>query len=158
MKRGWFRSERSERPCPAAEDLWAFVEGGIASEARDGIREHLISCAWCSEKVARMADPAAPVSEPVPAGLDRKTRQLWTRNPVAVLWRSQVLWMLLFIGSLGTSFATPRYYKQFLVLALVSGIRWALSERARHSITISKLSTAQDTSRISSRTKDRSPL
>lgn len=141
-KQGWFKASEPAAPCPAMDELWGFSLGELAAERRDSVREHLTGCVWCTEKVARFAESGvqnASAAEPVPDALNRKTRRLWAQNPLSRIWRSSLFWMTLFVGSLAASFTQPRYYKQFLVIALVAGIRWALSERARHSILISRI-------------------
>lgn len=150
---GWFKSQEPQGACPAADELFFFVQGGMAAERRDAVRGHLAGCVWCSEKIARLSEgDAASASETVPDALHRKTRRLWSANPLQKIWRSQILWMTLFVASLLISFGQPRYYKQFLVIALVSGIRWALSERsARHSITVTRLDTPSTSNRSSAK-------
>lgn len=141
-KQGWFKASDSPSACPAADELWSFGRGEMTADRRDAMRDHLTACVWCSEKIARTAelDKTAPFAEPAPADLDRKARRrLGSGYSFKTIWQSQFLWMTLFLASLLISFGTPRYYKQFLVIALVSGIRWALSERARHTLMITKL-------------------
>ncbi len=142
-QQGWFKSQEPQTSCPSADELFFFVRGSMAADRRDTVREHMAGCVWCSEKIARLAEgDAAAGSEPVPDALSRRTRRLWHSHPLQKIWRSPMLWMTLFIVSLGISFGLPRYYKQFLVIALVAGIRWAMNERlARHHITVTKLET-----------------
>jgi hypothetical protein len=137
-KQSWFKASEPSGPCPPADELWSFGRGALAADRRDALKEHLSECVWCSEKIARMTEPSGvPDSEAaaVPDDLDRRLRKHWTVSPFVRIWRSQILWMVLFVGSVLVSFADPRHYKQWLVIALVTGVRWALSERAaRHTI------------------------
>lgn len=155
---GWFKSSGTAGDCLAADELWLFGRGELTADRRDAVRDHLTVCVWCSEKVARLTDPVLSPSDstadPVPPGLNRQTRRLWTPSPVLRIWRSQALWAIFFVASIGISFGVPRYHKQFLVIALVCGIRWALSGRAnRQSISIAKID-AGDASGRSSRQRD----
>jgi hypothetical protein len=136
-KRSWFKASEPSGPCPSADELWSFGRGDLAAGRRDALKEHLSECVWCSEKIARIIEPPG---EPdavaaAPEELDRRLRRNWTVSPFTRVWRSQVLWMVLFVGSVLISFNAPRHYKQWLVIALVTGVRWAMSERAaRHTI------------------------
>lgn len=152
--KGWIKAAKPEGACPAADELWRFGQGELAIERRDAVRGHLTECVWCRETAARISELDAagaatplsgktsaspvqpPFDAPVPPSLDRKTRRIWSADPWRRLWRSQALWMALFALSIGVSFFQPRYYKQFLVIALVAGIRWALSERAAHRVAV----------------------
>jgi hypothetical protein len=141
-KQGWFKAAQSQNPCPEADVLWGFSNGELASDRRDAIKSHLIECAWCCEKIARFGEVAgnkACEEAPVPPSLDQKLRAHWTKPMLQRIWVSQGLWAVLFIVSMTISFADSRHYKQWLVMALVTGARWALSERAaRYQITVSQ--------------------
>lgn len=159
-KQGWFRASEPPTPCPAADELWGFERGTLAAVRQDEIRAHLTECVWCGEKLARFADPALStdpaaadgMSVQPPAELDRKLKANWRVDPWKRIWRSQVLWMVLFVASVGVSFADPRHYKQWLVIALVTGIRWGMSERAaRHQITLMRSGAGGDTDRSGKR-------
>ena len=154
-KQGWFKASGDAGVCPAADELWSLHQGDLTAERRDTLREHLIACVWCGEKAARFADTETAATETVPTDLNQRTRRLWTANPIQKIWRSPFLWMTLFLGSLAVSFTTPRYYKQFLVIALVSGIRWAINERTRHSITITQLNASSKDRLLSPHSRSR---
>lgn len=151
-RHGWFRASEPDGPCPAPDELWSFSRGELASVKRDEIRTHLTGCVWCGEKLARLGETAPADPEKVPAELDRRLRSNWQSDPLIRVWRSPLLWTALFVSSIGVSFADPRHYKQWLVIALVTGVRWAMSERARHQITLTRSSRpAEDGSRSAKR-------
>lgn len=141
-KQGWFKSAQPQGACPDADVLWGFSNGELASDRRDAIKSHLIECVWCCEKIARFGEIAGgelPEVCSVPAPQDQNLRAHWRKPILQRIWASQGLWAILFVVSMVISFTDSRHYKQWLVLALVTGARWALSERAaRYQITVSR--------------------
>jgi anti-sigma factor RsiW len=146
IKTGYLRAASASGECPPLDELWACACGELPRDSKEVLNQHLAGCSWCAEKIARMSDPeAARGGEPkVPDALNRRAKKLWRVSILGRLWQTPWVWMTIFLSALGASFLMPRFYKQFLVIALVSGIRWALSERAqRHSITVTRLSGAE---------------
>lgn len=141
-EQGWFKTTAPHDACPDADALWAFHAGELDAKRRDTVKSHLIDCAWCCEKIARFGDTAEggpEAGETVPPGLDRKVRSRWNPSLLKRVWASQFFWAVCFLSAVSVSFADPRHYKQWLVIALVTGVRWALSERAaKHHLLITR--------------------
>lgn len=97
-----------------------FVDGEATAADGSRIEAHLARCAECRESVraqrevrALLVSRRASLSEPAPAGLEGRVRQLAHPAPAAAGWRSRV---------------SPLAAAAALVLALTGGLYWGTGQ------------------------------
>ena len=108
--------------CPAELELARYLEGLLSSDQRQNVEKHLADCSYCLDLLVVAKD-------------------ILKKDPVVkVSWFKRLArqkWLILTLISFGLSFAVRRYFLQFLFLALIFGIKWALgSEGSKNLIMI----------------------
>jgi len=102
---------------PSEEELAAFLDGSIGGPGREGIEEHIASCASCLEKIVLAHDAVETFKKSRPAGGKRKTMP------------KPNLYLILAIIAFALSFAMPRYFLQMLAAAMIFGIKWIVDAK-----------------------------
>lgn len=112
LKKGVANLMARSASCPAELELARYLEGVLPSEKRRNIEKHLADCSYCLDLLVAAKDiikgePQAKIS--------------WFKR----LGRQK--WLIMTAISFTLSFMVRRYFLQFLFMALIFGIRWALS-------------------------------
>lgn len=93
--------------CPSDADLGLYAEGGLSGKRREELEAHIAACLYCQDMLV--------VANKAIGG----RRQGLLRMPAGRKWLAGCL--LCF----ALSFFIPRYFMQFLIAALILGIKWA---------------------------------
>lgn len=105
-------------------------------EQHEETLSHLGSCENCRESLSILVDFESQGKPSLPLALHtralRQVRKRHRQEQLMRIWRQGWVWFGALWVSVGLSFAFPRYYKQFLVLSLVFGIKWILDSRKSH--------------------------
>lgn len=108
--------------CPAELELAKYLEGALASGKRQDIEKHLADCPYCLDLLVAARSVLKQETQIKPSWFNRFKKQKW---------------LILTAVSFAFSFVVRRFFLQFLFLALISGIKWALgSEGSRNLVMI----------------------
>lgn len=108
--------------CPAELELAKYLEGTLPSGKRQDIEKHLADCPYCLDLLVAARSVLKQETQIRPSWFNRFKKQKW---------------LILTAVSFLLSFVVRRFFLQFLFLALISGIKWALgSEGSRNLVMI----------------------
>jgi len=105
--------------CPSEAELGSYAEGGLSKKRRQELERHIAGCLYCQDMLI--------VANKV---LSEFQQRIWQ-----ILGRRK--WLLGCLLCFMFSFIFPRYFMQFLIAALILGIKWA-TEGARSIIMVYK--------------------
>lgn len=109
--------------CPAELKLAKYLEGSLPSNMRQALEKHLADCPYCLDLLV--------VTKNVLKAEARSYKPSWFRR------LKMQKWLILTGISFALSFVIRRFFLQFLFLALILGIKWALgSEGSRNLVMI----------------------
>ncbi len=108
--------------CPVELELAKYLEGSLTSGKRQDMEKHLADCPYCLDLLVAAKSVLKQETQVRPSWFSRLKRQRW---------------LILTAVSFSLSFVVRRFFLQFLFLALISGIKWALgSEGSRNLVMI----------------------
>lgn len=105
--------------CSGEAELAKYLEGALPSGKRLDIERHLSDCSYCLDLLVA----ARELLKDVPGN-----KASWFNKLKAQKW------LLLTTISFAFSFAVKRYFLQFLFLALILGIKWALGNEGSRNL------------------------
>lgn len=112
--------------CPDEATLTAYLGGSMTAWERERVEEHVASCPICLENIRAghlsdklYGEKALPVSDD---RLIRKAKGIAKMKDNRTLQRN--LWLIGTVLAFSLSFAIQRYFAQFLVAALILGLKW----------------------------------
>lgn len=112
--------------CPDEATLAAYLSGAIKEAQARAIEEHLAACHLCLENVRAghlgdklYGEKSLPESS---NELIRKAKGIAKMKGNRTLQRN--LWLAGMVLAFSLSFTVPRYFAQFLVAALILGLKW----------------------------------
>lgn len=113
--------------CPDEATLSAYLSGALEGSKSQGIEEHVAACHFCLENIraAYLGDKLYKEGK-----LPDSTRELINKAKGIAKLKTHSkrlknnLWLLVTILAFGLSFMFPRYFVQFLVAALILGLKW----------------------------------
>ena len=105
-----FLSRKSD--CPSELELARYLEGVLPSLKRQVIEKHLSDCPFCLDLLVTAKDIL-------------KEEKIVKKSLLTHFFRQK--WLLVTVVCFGLSFAVRRFFLQFLFLALIFGIKWALN-------------------------------
>lgn len=124
--------------CPSVETLGKYVSGVLEGDELYNVGRHIKSCNFCKEltegallysayenqiKIDAVSDKVknkAKSLHPLYKTKGRKTMNYLKSN----------IWFLLFLVSLMASFFIPEYFLQFLILAVIFGLKWVFNKES----------------------------
>ena len=143
-------SGRARGAAPDAEDFALYCQDRLEGEALERLRGYLVANRWAQDMVLEMKRSMEEdvLENEIPAGLAEKAKGLMKgsaqtalcphcgkaitpfKRPIARQKWINLSWLLLMAGSFALSFVFPRYFMQFLVVAVLAGFRWIVEVRA----------------------------
>lgn len=125
--------------CPDEVTLTAYLNGALGSAQAGAVEEHVAACHLCLEniRVGHMGDKlygekALPVSDD---RLIRKAKGVVKMKGNRTVQKN--LWLAGTILAFSLSFAIQRYFAQFLVAALILGLKWVSESEGIRTLIVS---------------------
>lgn len=103
---------RRKPDCPSEVELSGYLEGALPSAKRQTIEKHLSDCSLCLDLLVTTKNIL-------------KEEKIVKKSLISHL--SKQKWLIVTAICFGFSFVVRRFFLQFLFLALIFGIKWALS-------------------------------
>lgn len=125
--------------CPDEATLTAYLGGGLKEERAMAVEEHLAACSLCLENVRAghlgdklYGEKSLPVSSDA---LIRKAKGIVKMKGNRALQRN--LWLAATVLAFSLSFTVPKYFAQFLVAALILGLKWVSESEGIRTLIVS---------------------
>ncbi len=125
--------------CPDEATLTAYLGGALKEERAGAIEEHLAACPLCLENVraGHLGDKLYGEGS-LPGSNDkliRKAKGIVKMKSNRVVQRN--LWLAATVLAFSLSFAVQRYFAQFLVAALILGLKWVSESEGIRTLIVS---------------------
>ena len=104
-------SLKRQKDCPSEVDLARYLDGTLASDRRQTLEKHLSDCSLCLDILVTSKNIL-------------KEEKIVRKSLLSYL--SKQKWLIVTAVCFGFSFVVRRFFLQFLFLALIFGIKWAL--------------------------------
>lgn len=124
--------------CPDSQTLLTYLKKGLSQKERNEIERHLCQCRFCLNQISTASEATQKYRqkdfEPIPESLIAKIKTNLGINTVKSRKKNLTLKKGFFLA--GTviffilSFLIPGYFIQFLVGALILGIRWSFESKS----------------------------
>jgi hypothetical protein len=130
----------AKETCPDEAVLARYIAGAMAPREKDRLEEHASSCAACLENIR-----AAHAAESMLAGggladtpvkLKEKAKGLAKMDTGKKRMQSYI-WLAATVIAFTLSFTAPKYFAQFLVAALILGLKWVSESEGIRTLIIS---------------------
>jgi len=125
--------------CPDEATLTAYLSGALKEEQARAVEEHAATCHLCLENIRAghlsdklYGEKALPESSD---GLTRKAKGVAKMKSNRVIQRN--LWLVAAISAFSLSFTVPKYFAQFLVAALILGLKWVSESEGIRTLIVS---------------------
>ncbi|MDP3786445.1 MAG: zf-HC2 domain-containing protein [Candidatus Omnitrophota bacterium] len=112
--------------CPDEATLTAYLSGALKEAQVRAVEEHAATCHLCLENIraGHLSDKLYG-EKALPESSDRSIRKA---KGIAKMKSNRViqrnLWLVATISAFSLSFTVPKYFAQFLVAALILGLKW----------------------------------
>lgn len=140
-------SKRIEVPqkgaeCPAVETLAKYASGTLGPGELYDVSNHVKSCKFCNEIVEAALLYSAYEKHITLGKVPRKTRErakslnpaYKTKEHKIMNYLKRNVWLMLSLASLIASFFIPRYFFQFLILAVLFGLKWIFNRESTRAL------------------------
>ncbi|MBU4488138.1 MAG: hypothetical protein KKI13_03625 [Candidatus Omnitrophica bacterium] len=128
--------------CPPLETLARYASGGLHGQESYNVGNHVKRCAFCSELVEGAFLYSAYAKEikleDVSARMKKRAKSL---NPAYtekehkfMSYLKKKIWFILSLTSFIASFFVPRYFLQFLALAIILGLKWVFNKETTRTL------------------------
>lgn len=128
--------------CPPAETLAHYASGGLHGQESRELGNHVKSCSFCGELVEGAFLYSAYAKEikleDAPAKMKKRAKSL---NPAYTEKERKLMsylkkrtWLILSLTSFTASFFAPRYFLQFLALAIILGLKWVFDKETARTL------------------------
>lgn len=137
--------------CPDEATLIAYISGKLIRAQASAVEEHIADCHLCLENIRagymgdklyrenRLTDTSDKSRRKAKGIAKMKSNRVIQRN----------LWLAATIAAFSLSFAAPKYFVQFLVAALILGLKWVSESESVRTLIVS-----MDAKRSQTRDKD----
>lgn len=122
--------ERAEG-CPALEDLALYAADALNAGKAGEMDAHVRSCKACAElaRDARLYSRYMPAArrERVPAHSKERAKSVnpnYRGKKTMISHVKKNKWLIISLCGFGASFAVPKYFQQFLIIAVIFGVKW----------------------------------
>ncbi len=121
--------------CPSAEILEKYVSGALKPNELYDVRNHIRSCDFCNELIEGALLYSAYGKhinlDTVPDKVRNKAKSLHpaykTKENKIMNNFKRNIWLIVSLTSILASFFIPRYFIQFLILAVIFGLKWVFN-------------------------------
>lgn len=140
-------SKRVEVPqrgaeCPPVDELAKYASGGLDAERLYRIGSHVKNCKFCSELVEGALLYSAYEKNinvgAVPHKIKEKAKTLdplyKTKGRKTMQYLKRHGWLILSLASLAVSFFVPRFFLQFMILAVIFGMKWVFNRESTRAL------------------------
>jgi hypothetical protein len=131
--------------CPSVDILSKYVSGELEAAMLHDVSGHVKGCKFCNELIeGALLYSAYAKNINVGAVPDKVKNRAKSLNPVFKTKEHRIMhflkrniWIILSLASLTMSFFVSRYFFQFLILAVIFGLKWVFNrESVRTIVTI----------------------
>ena len=128
--------------CPPIETLGRYVLGALGADELYNIGNHVKSCKFCSELIEdallysayeKHIDTSA-VSGKVKNMAKSLNPRYKTKRRKMTNYLKNSIWLMLSLASLVSSFFIPRHFLQFLILAVIFGLKWVFDRESTRTL------------------------
>ncbi|MFH1245904.1 MAG: hypothetical protein V1662_05390 [Candidatus Omnitrophota bacterium] len=129
-----FHPIEKRQDCPTQLELMDYLEKRLSLSKREQIIDHISGCQGCLSMVelAQRAENEPPVFSASPARMVTRAKKL--ALPVSCRRGSQYKWLILAVVPFALSFIFPRYFLQFLIAAVILGLKWVFDTAASRTL------------------------
>lgn len=113
--------------CPDEAALSAYLSGALDRQEAENIEAHIADCPFCLESLKTAYEADKLYSEgSFPESSEKLKRKAKSIAAAGARKKrvSKNLWLIATIAAFTMSFIFPRYFAQFLVAALILGLKW----------------------------------
>ncbi len=122
--------------CPPVEILGGYASGTLEPQELYNVSNHVKSCAFCSELMEGALLYSAYGKHiklgSVPEKIKNKAKSLHPAYKIkergTMAYLKNNIWLILSLSSLAASFFAPPYFLQFLILAVIFGLKWVFNK------------------------------
>jgi hypothetical protein len=128
--------------CPSVDILGKYVSGALEADELYQVGSHIKSCNLCKELTeGALLYSAYEKQIKIGAVSDKVKNKAKSLNPLYKTKRNKMMnrlktniWLALSLGSLAASFFAPRYFLQFLTLAVIFGLKWVFNRESTRTL------------------------
>lgn len=119
--------EKKTSECLSEEILSRYLERKLTDEQKDAVEAHIADCTYCLDQL-EMAQRAQKESKNVQIRpeLIKKAKAISGERKMTRKsnWFKKSIWLILCLISFALSFFVSKFFVQFLVLAIIFGVKW----------------------------------
>ena len=128
--------------CPPVETLGKYVSGELEPKELYGVSGHVKSCNFCNELIEGALLYSAygehikldGVSEKVKNKAKSLHPTYKAKEKKMMPYIKRNIWFALSLASLTASFFISRYFQQFLILAVIFGLKWVFNRESTRTL------------------------
>ncbi|MCF7916804.1 MAG: hypothetical protein K9L61_03415 [Candidatus Omnitrophica bacterium] len=132
---------KKSKNCPKNQDLIAYLQNNLGQEKRKSLENHIAHCSFCLSQISIAAEAFQKHKQndfdSLPENILNKIKtnlnSIKTKNKKNET-QKKVIKRRLFLAAtiifFGLSFIIPKYFLQFLIGALILGIRWSFESES----------------------------
>lgn len=127
--------------CPGNQDLIDYLQNNLNLDKRKSLENHIAHCSFCLSQISIAAEALQKQKQndfdPVPEDIIKKTKA--NLNSIKIKNKKnesqkKIIKRRFFLAAtiifFGLSFIIPKYFLQFLIGALILGIRWSFESES----------------------------
>jgi hypothetical protein len=134
-------SAKKGKNCPDNQDLIDYLQNNLDEEKRKSLESHIADCSFCLGQISIAAEALQKHNQhnfdPLPENIINKTKANLNSiktKPKKNESQKKAIKRRLFLAAtiifFGLSFIIPKYFLQFLIAALILGIRWSFESES----------------------------
>ena len=128
--------------CPPAETLARYASGTLEPNKLYAVSNHIKGCNFCNELIEGALLHSAYKKhiklDNVPDRVKNKAKSLnpgyRTKERKIMNYFKRNIWLILSLTSLAASFFIARYFQQFLILAVIFGLKWVFNRESTRAL------------------------
>lgn len=140
MEKSISNLRETKATCPDEAVLARYIGGAMAPWEKDRLEEHASACAACLENIRAAHMAESMLSEgalaDTPGKLKEKAKGLAKMDTGKRRMQSYI-WLAATVIAFTLSFTAPKYFAQFLVAALILGLKWVSESEGIRTLIIS---------------------
>ena len=108
--------------CPSEVELSDYLENRLAQEKENSLLKHIADCPHCLSLLDLAKRAKERIEEKPSFEMLRRAKSIAGKNNKKVILNYR--WLIFTLSSFILSFIFPRYFLQFLILAVIFGLKW----------------------------------